>query len=148
MVLGVSTSLFHSLFRSFGFVGGFSCKGGFVLNVCSFLSVCNYTGPDLIPLFFHSFIAAYLKHNAVFFFSVFRHEATAGEAADPGGQRPHALGPRVLGRQVDPNHDVSVGAEEHRWEGLGLCGDRFADLRPVLHPHCLVCWPQLAARLR
>lgn len=49
-----------------------------------------------------------------FFLSVFRHEASTGEAADPGGQRPHALGPRVFGRQVDPNHDVSVGAEKHR----------------------------------
>lgn len=48
------------------------------------------------------------------FFSVFRYEATTGEAADTGGKRPHALGPRVLRRQVDPNHDVPVRAEKHR----------------------------------
>lgn len=47
------------------------------------------------------------------FFFFFRHEAASGEAAHPGGQRPHALGPRVLGRQVDPNHDVPVRVKEH-----------------------------------
>lgn len=79
--------------------------------------------------------------------SLGRHEASSGEAADPGGQRSHALGPRVLGRQAHPDHDVSVGAEEHRREGLGLRGDRFALRRPVLHPHRPVCRPQLTARL-
>lgn len=52
--------------------------------------------------------------DEVFPLPVRRHEATSGEAADPGGERSHALGPRVLGRQVDPNHDVPVRAEEHR----------------------------------
>lgn len=60
-------------------------------------------------------VYAYLWHNLVSsFLRVFRHEAITGEAADPGCQRSHALGPRVLGRQIDPNHDVSVRAEEHR----------------------------------
>lgn len=79
--------------------------------------------------------------NLFFFFSIpiFRREAATGEAADPGSQRPHALGPRVLGRQVDPNNDVPLGAEKHRREGLGLRGDRLANLRPILHPHRPVC---------
>lgn len=80
------------------------------------------------------------------FFS-FRHEATTGQAAGPGGERPHALGPRVLGREADPDHDVPVGAEEHRRERLELGALGLAHLRPLLHPHRPVRRPQFAARL-
>lgn len=72
--------------------------------------------------------------------SAFRPEGGAGETAGAGGQRPHALGPRILGRQADPDRHVPVGAQEHRREG----GGRVGRLR---HPHRAVRRPQLAARL-
>ena len=64
-----------------------------------------------------------------------RAEACGGQAADPGGQHPPALGPRVLGRQADPDHDVPVRAEDHRREGLWrlLGPHQFS-----AHPHCPV----------
>lgn len=69
-----------------------------------------------------------------------------GEAAPGSGDRPHPLGPWVLGREADPDHDVDVAPEagdggklhQHCLRGGGR----------QLHPPHPVWRPQLTAWIR